>query len=170
MSRSLPSAFTGSMGDLDPQPRVLVEIATGLTGANAFIRITNADADVSWPTSGGATYTSRPMQISDARIDGGDHEGITFRLADADDYFATWLLSTNFRHQKVRRWLVSLGSTATSAHAILDVYRVESRERTPHEVVFSAKPAQGILSQLKLPRRTMTRSDFPGLPREGLVR
>jgi len=155
------------MRSIDPQPVELIEIATGVT-SDPLIRLTSDEADYVWPT-GGNTFTARPFEMDPSSLDPGSFEAVQFRAANADGYWDTWFLSTTFRFQKIRRFIIERDSTATSAHAICDAYRILHHEEVDREVVFTARPLMGVLSEINLPRGVMTRDDFPSIPRQGVI-
>jgi hypothetical protein len=148
---------------------VLLEIATGLTGASAYIRICNYDSNVVFPTTGGSTYTARPFECSEVEVDGSEQKAIEITLPDVDFAVDTYLLSTDFRFALVNRYLVERDSLDSSAKAILDTFRVTSRSRTDRAVKFRAEPLQAILARINLPRQVLTREEFPTLPDRGVV-
>ena len=154
------------MRELNPQPTVLLEIATGLTSAgNEWIRITSDDADRAWPT-GGNTFTARPFEAQEFTVSGEDRPGIRITFSDTDGYWNTWLASTSFKWSKVRRWLIDRGVTNLSTQAQLDTFRIISRDRGDRTISFNAEPYTAILSRIRVPGQSLTREDFPGLPNE----
>lgn len=165
MTRGTPSALTDEQQSTEPDPVILIEIETGDVGT-PYIRITTAEQNV---TFAGSTWTARPFGSGAVKVDSQDTPDFTLTLADVDDYFATWLLTTNFRHAKVSRYVVDREALGSSAYAIKDTFRVTKRDRTDREFLFTCRPLSAIFQELTLPRRTVSRETFPGIPLTGGV-
>lgn len=166
MSRDWPATFTTENQSVDPKPSLLVEVTTGLAAPNDTIRMTNEDADRSWS---GSTFTARPFEFGDFDIEGGRAAEVELKVADVDGYWATWLASTDFRWQRVRRYRIDRDAVSATSHAQLDTFRVLAYSRTDRELTFSVGPTAAVLEEMHIPGRFMTRVDFPGMPTEGMV-
>lgn len=170
MTRGLNADFQTQLRSADPKPVVLLQLATGLTAAGSqYIRICDFDRDLAFPAAGGVTFAARPFTVSEIRIDGSERPAIEVTLPDADFAIDTFLLSTDFRFALVNRYLVERDSVDSAAKAIMDTFRVTSRSRADRVVTFRAEPLGSILSRIMLPRRVLTREDFPSIPDRGVV-
>lgn len=170
MTRGLNADFQAQLRSADPKPVVLLRIATGLTSAgDEYIRIANHESDVAFPATSGATFTARPFDCSEVRIDSAENVAIEVTIPDVDFAVDTWLQSTDFRFAKITRYLVERDSLDSSAKALTDAFRVVTISRTDRVVKFRAEPLAAIFSRIRLPRRSLTREDFPAIPDRGVV-
>ena len=164
---TVPSTFSTQMQSGDPKPLILIEIETGDAGT-PWIRLSSDVVDTVWPT-GGSTFTARPFDVDAVTLSSSDFPSMTLRCADADGYFNTWLATTTFRNKKLKRYVIEQDAQVSTDYAYLDVYRIQKRDRTDGEFIFTAVPIQALLGEYRIPRRTVHRDQFPGLPRVGLV-
>jgi hypothetical protein len=147
-----------------PRPSVLIEIATGLTSAgDEYIRITSDPVDRSFS---GSTYTARPFEHGGFKVEQRAAGNMTITASDTDAYWGTWLLSTDFRWQKVNRYLIDRSEGVT---AYQDTFRVRNIERTDRSIRFMCEPLSAILRRVQVPQQRLTREEFPGIPAEGEV-
>ena len=145
----------------------LVEVATAHAGT-PFIRRTTWDHDV---TFGSLTFTATPVQYGKIQVDRHDEQGgITLKLPDVDGSIAALvLLSYTFRETRVRFWVTDLVATGgAGTDGILSVFYVESVECEDGAVTFHLRSSFAIFDA-QLPRGTMTRTEFPGLPSDSGV-
>jgi hypothetical protein len=169
MTRALNADFQTQLRSVDPKPIVLLEIATGLTAAGStHIRMTSDDHATVFPTTGGSTFAARPFQCSEAQVDADESGGIEVTIPDVDFAVDTYLLSTDFRFSLVNRYIVERDSLDSSAKAIMDTFRVTSRSRQDRVVTFRAEPLCAVFSRVTLPRRKLSREEFPALPDYGV--
>jgi hypothetical protein len=161
LTRDLNSTLKAALQEENVKPTVLLSIATGTSPATIYI--TNNEVDLAFPT-GGQTYTARPFAVPEIMISGGEAHGGTIDFADADLYWGTWLQSTDFRFQKVEMRLVERDNLGASTYTRLDTMRVRGIQEVPYSVGMTIEPLSGIFGAAKLPKRTLSREDFPGLP------
>lgn len=141
-----------------------VEIATGDT-TTPFIRRTDWSEDV---TFNSLTFTATPTQFG--KIEVAPHTeqgGIDLKIPDTDGAIAALVLASyTFRSTRVRIWITDLsvcgGSSSGGRYA---VYFVESAECEDGAVTFHLR-SQFAIFDAQLPRGTMTRTEFPGLPQD----
>lgn len=170
MTRGIDSSFQTELRSADPKPVILLKIATGLTSAgNDYIRITDFETSLKFPSTTGSTFTARPFAVSDISIGGTEQSAIEITLPDVDFEFDTWFASTDFRLQTVTRYLVERDSLDAATKALTDSFRILSRSRTDRVVTFTAEPILGILSRLTIPRRSLSREDYPGISDRGVI-
>lgn len=162
MTRGFHANFVAALTAVNPQIVVLIEIATGTTPAS--IRYTSTEGDYSFS---GATWSARPWTMSELNIEGQETPSVKIQIADVDSELDTWLLTTDFRNQRIRRYIVDRRETA---HYTSDTLRVVNHEQDGYQFTFTAEPLLGILSRINVPARVMTRDNFPGMPTEGIVR
>jgi len=139
-----------------------VEIATGHAGT-PFIRRTDWDTDI---TFNSLLFSATPTQFG--RIDVTPHSeqgGIDLKLPDHDGAIAALaLLAYTFRDTRVRIWLTDLSVTGGSGSGgRYAVYFVESVDVEDGAATFHLR-SQFAIFDAQLPRGTMTRTEFPGLP------
>jgi len=165
MTRDLNATLKAKLQGSEMKPTVLMTIATGTSPATIYV--TTNEVDMAFPT-GGQTYTARPMIVPDVMISGTEAKNGSVTFADADHYWQTWLESTDFRFQKVSVMLVERDTLGSALYRRLDTMRVRRVDRAPRAVTFELEPLTGILGVLKVPKRTLSRDEFPGLPRKGV--
>lgn len=149
---------------ISPRPTVLVEFTTGLPAPNDYIRLTSDPYDRSWS---GATFTARPFQTDGFDVKPGTETEVNITVSDTDDYWRTWLLSTDFRWQTVSRYLIDRSETADTSQVIKDTWRVRTIARVDRELTFTCEPVMAILSRVMAPQERLTREEFPGIPADG---
>lgn len=166
MTRGLPAAMVTELQSDDPKPTTLIKISTGDSGT-PWIYLTDKIGGITFDSK---AYVSRPFEIAESKIAAGEFPAIEISIADVDRYFDTWLLTTEFRFKKVIRKVIERDEMGASDQAISDTYRISHKWQEAHRIVFIVEPLQAILSRVRVPARTMTRDDFPGMPTEGMVR
>lgn len=166
--RSINADLLTELRGAHPLPVILLEIATG-DGTTPYIRICNFDRDIDFPSSGGNTFTARPFECDEVQISGTELEGIDVTLADADLEFDTWLQTTNFKWRKMNRYLVDRDALDGSTKAVMDSFRFVSRRRGHHVTIMHFEPLAAILQRIEVPKRTLSREEYPAIPDEGVV-
>jgi len=167
MTRGFHSSLAASLSATEIDLILFLDVATGTSPAT--LRFTTNATDMTYPVPGGSTYFSRPFDMGDIQIEGGETPSVQIILADVDSYMDTWLLTSDFRYQKVVR-RIAVREHTTLVSSTTDTLRITNHDREGHNFVFTAEPLLGILGRINLPARIMTRADFPGMPREGVVR
>lgn len=165
MTRDLNATLKTALQSDEMKPTVLLAIATGTSPATIYI--TTNEVDLAFPT-GGTTYTARPFSVPELMLSGTEAHAGTIELPDADAYWQTWLESTDFRFSKVEMLLVERDNLGNAAQRRLDTLRVRSIDQQARGVVMNVEPLAGIFAAVKIPKRTLSREDFKGLPREGV--
>ena len=168
MSRGTPSAVTTPLRAEGPQPVWLVDIETG--GSPANLRFASYDGDV---LLGGYTFSARAFQPPDiATTKQSEAPTVELRIADADGYFQTLIAAgITFGGRRVRVYRTDLsasGSAAAITDAMRDDFFVEGMTRAEGAAIFRLRGVLGIFD-LEVPQRTVTRSDYPGMPPSGNV-
>lgn len=163
MSRGTPSAVTTPYRSEGPDPLLLVHIETG--GTPADLRYTSWEAAVEM---GGVTWSPRPLELDDTRLEAHTEAGSTdLRIGDGDGYFQTLVAAgVDLTNQRVRLYRTSgaaLGSGQPLTDAIRDDWYVESWDRVHGVVVLHLRPLLSIFD-IDVPRTTVTRAEFPGIP------
>jgi hypothetical protein len=166
VTRGTDSGLLTELRSVDPKPVTLIALETGNV-TTPWLRWTDHEQDVVFPSSGGDTYSARPLQVSDVTVDAEDRAGVTVEVADVDADLDTWLLTTDFRYRKLWRYLVERDSLSSTTKAVKDLFRVVARARKDRTVQLACEPLGAILSRVYLPQRVMSREDFPGIPAEG---
>lgn len=165
MTRDLNATLKAKLQGAEIKPTVLLSIATGTSPATIYV--TTSEVDLVYPTAG-QTYTARPMTVPDLMISGTEARAGAIEFGDADHFWQTWLESTDFRFCRVEMRLVERDTLGSATYRRLDTLRVRRVDRMPRSVTFMIEPLTGILGAVKIPKRTLSRDDFPGLPREGV--
>lgn len=169
--RKFDDDFLDALRQVNPEPIILFEITTGLTSTgNDIIRVALYEKDVVWPSVSGNTFTARAGESDDFKMQYGENGEFNLTLGDGDGYFETWLLSTDFRYQKVTRYLIEVTENDDSDKAMVDSWRIDHIEQQPHQVTFVCEPLVAVLARIKVPKRVLTREDYPGMVNEGVVR
>lgn len=151
-----------------PKPVILLEIATGDVGT-PYIRICNLDRDITFPSSGGNIFTARPFDIEAVTISGTEFEGVDVTMPDVDLEFDTWFQSTDFKWQKMSRYMVDRDSLDGATKAYRDTFRFVSRRRGHLVTIMHFEPLGAILQRIEVPKRTLSREEYPAIPDEGIV-
>ena len=163
MTRPWSATLKSELQGATPLPLVLIDIGTGSSPATVYI--TNSAESLS---VAGTTYSARPVSVSAHTISGSEYPGIDVSLGDGDGYWDTWLLTTTFRKQRLRVLLMDRDQTGSLTHARVDTFRIVQYSRGDREVTLRAEPLTTILSEIMIPRRVLSRNEFPGLPTEVL--
>ena len=167
MTRDLNTTLQTRLRDDNPKVTVLVEIGTGTTPATIYI--TNNDVDLVFPSTGGTTYTARGFVAPENMISPTERKGGSLNFADADGYWKTWRAATDFRFQRVNVKLIDRDAVSLSTYARLDGLRVVGASEGDSTFSIDVEQLSGILAVIQVPRRDMTREDFPGMPLEGVI-
>jgi len=168
VTRALDADLLAELQSDDPKPVTLIAIETK-DGGTPWLRYCTFDVDVTFPAVTGDVYTARPFSVDEVLVSGADRPGITITLADADLAIDTWLQTTGFLHHRVWRYLIERDEYDSSVKALSELYRISHRERVFQGVRFHANPLLSILGKIRLPRRSMTREDFPGMLVDGRI-
>jgi len=167
MTRDFHSDFEDASRVTTPQPTVLISIETGDSGT-PWIRLTSTEQDFVFP-DGGDTYTARPFEFGEFDVVQGGEKSVQLRLADVDNYFATWLATTTFRWKTIERRRIDRDVTDGATKIQLDRFRFVSRQRTDREFIMAVEPILAILSRIRIPGQILTREEFPGIPDAGEI-
>lgn len=163
MTRSTPSSVTTPFRAETSGQVWCLDLATGGSPANR--RLTSYDGAV---TLGGVEYTPHPMEVGEASLDhGAEIDTVTVRLGD-DGTWQTWLDAAggDFHGQAVVLYRTSTSALEAGAgadDAYRDDYYVESWRRTQGVVELQLRSLLHAL-QTEVPKRTITRRLFPGIP------
>ena len=168
MTRGLHADFLAERQSVNPAPLVLVEIETG-DGGTPWLRFTQNQPDGTWPDPGGNLYTARPFQFSQFAVEGGSTPGIEVQFPDVDLFFDNWLSSSTFLWKKLIRKQVERGELGSGDKVQIDQWRITKKSRSDQLFTFIAEPLLSILQGITIPREGLTREDFPGLPRAGVL-
>jgi hypothetical protein len=159
VTRGITSTYTADLREVALDPVVLLEMQT--TGGT-WCRFTQNETDLSF---NGSTFSARPFSVSEIGLDGDDQSGITLEFGNVDGYFD----SRDFRKKKVNVYRADRDHL-NATDCFLDTFRVVKRERLPGIAIYEASTLAAILSVIQVPARSLTREDFPAIPREGMVR
>ena len=162
MSRDFHATFTAASRETNPKPTVLIAIETGDVGT-PWIRLTSNETAT---THDGETYSPRPFEFGQFSVAGESGGSAQLLLADADGYFATWLATTDFRWQTVKRYRID---RSVSDKDQLDFFRIVNRNRSDREFIFTVEPRLAILQRMRMPGQVLTREEFPGIPDSGVI-
>ena len=163
MPRSTPAALLTAFRSASFDPVYLMQLVTG--GTPATVYYTNYDAEVEF---GGLTWIGRPFNRAEVSHQGSDQSGtLSILLSDHDGNWKTLLdAGADFIGQEVTFFLTDatlLGSGSALTDAFREDYKVEHWERVEHGIRLDLKSFLSILD-LEVPRRTITRRHFPGIP------
>lgn len=148
----------------DHKPVWLVRIATGLTSPTV-LRYHSA-SQVEALTWDGESYAARPFDPPEVRReDGTETQSMTLRIADPDGTIFGYALSRGLYNQRARayytdRAVIDAGGSA----AIRADFKVEGVTAEEGVVVLTLQPLTGAFG-IEVPRKRITRAEFPGLPR-----
>lgn len=174
MTRDLNAAFKAEQQADENAPIVLLEIETKDVG-EPWLYLTNQDAPVDFPASGGETYQVWPFEVEGQTVAADEDSAPNLRLADVYDsgsgtwVIDTWLLTTDFRFHTVRVLQVQRDELDASAKAMVDAYKVVNVTREGRVVTVQLETLTGLLSRMRLPSGVLLRSEFPGIPKSGGV-
>ena len=143
-------------------PIVLLDITTGVTGTT-HIYITSNESDYSWD---GKTWVARPYEDAGFTIKQGEFGAHSIEFSDADGYWTTWLLSTDFRFEKVTRHVIERNLSGVTTGVQTDVFRVSKTDQTDRKFMLQVEPLQGLLQHILIPMQLLTKDEYPGIPDE----
>jgi len=144
-------------------PIVLLEISTGVT-AQTYIRLTSNETDYTWD---GKTWSARPFDGGGSfTIKQGEMGGQTIELADADGYWQTWLLSTNFRNERVTRYEIERSENDVVTGVQKDTWRIHKTAQGDRVFRLNVMMLQALLQHIRIPMQLLTKDDYPGIPDE----
>lgn len=165
MTRGTASALTTPFRSTDDAAPVwLVRIATGLTSPT-YLRYHDAP-QVESLTFDSEAYVPWGMDVPEQRLQAATETGsVPLRLADPAGTLAGYILSRGFYNQRVNvrltdRAVIDAGGTTALRHD----YFVEGAEIEEGAVTLSLRPLYGVFG-IEVPGGTITRAEFPGLPR-----
>lgn len=164
--RATAAGVLTAFRSVNPSHVSLVEIATG-DSVTPFIRRTDWDSDI---TFGSLLFTSLPESWGQVAVEPQTQQGGTdIRIADVDGAIAALMLAGHtFRSTRVRMWLTDISATGgAGSDGYLSYYYVQSVVVEDGVATFHTRPSFAFFD-LDLPRGTVTRTDFPGLPSDGL--
>ena len=167
MTRGFHADLNTASRATSPAPAVLVAIETGDAGT-PWIRMTSTETDFVFPDAGD-TYTARPFEFGEFEVASGAAMSMQLKLADVDDYWDTWLATTDFRWKTCKRYRIDRAVVDSVTKAQLDTFRIVNRTRTDREFVFTLEPRMAILQRIRVPGQILTREEFPGIPDSGPV-
>lgn len=165
MTLGTASAFTTpARSSGDHRPVWLVRIATGLTSPTV-LRYHSA-AQVEALTWGGESYEARAFEAPEVRReDGAETQTAALRLADPGGTLLGYALSRGLYNQRVRVYYTDRAVVdAAGSAAIRADYFVEGASGEEDVLTLSLRPLTGVFS-IEVPRKKVTRAEFPGLPR-----
>lgn len=162
--RATASALLSALRGESPEVVLLMDLSTGLTSP-ATLYLTRRTVATTW---NGNAYSTRPIELGDAIEQGGEGEGggVVVSVGNADGYFQT-LRAAGADFNGVRcvlRLVAASRLSASPVESVSDVFYVESitlREGVARLELLS----RFALLRTQIPRRTLTRTEFPGLPR-----
>jgi hypothetical protein len=167
VTRDINADLQAQFRSVDPKPTHLVEIQTD----SGWLRYTDSETDVIFPTTGGSTFTARPMQFNDLTTSGSDFPSFEVIFGDTDSVLDAAVVANDFRWKKLRLILVERDSLDSSAKAIKHTFRIAKADpAAPYLIRFTADPLQGIFGKHQIPIQDYTREEFPGLVVEGMAR
>lgn len=143
------------------RPVWLARISTGTSPATVYV--TSWNVDVAFPSSGGNTYSSRPMQVPEMGL-GEESEGggvRELRLGDGDGYWKA--LGATWPDKRVVLLRVDADHLSTSSRAYRNDFIVDAPEWGDRELVLHLLPFRA-KSRRMIPRDLVTRTLFPGHP------
>ena len=167
MTRTMNGDFQTQLRSVDPKPVHLIEIQTD----SGWLRYTDSETDIAFPSTGGNTFTARPMQFNDLTTSGTEFPAFEVIFGDTDSTLATALEANDFRWKKFKVVLVERDSLDNAAKTIKHTLRVtHAGYAAPYAVRFVAEPLQGLFAKHNIPIGELTREEFKGLMTEGAVR
>lgn len=162
MPRATPSAVLTPWRGETPEPIHLIEL-TARDGS--IVRICTGDGDV---TFAGNVYAWRPLAHDEVAVEEHAETPATpLRFADADGFWkAQEDLGRDFvggRVRIIRTDRSALAGAGSDAVSLSDRFVVESWRRAQGGVHVELLPLLSLLEQ-EIPKRTVTRRTFPGIP------
>lgn len=164
--RSTAAGVLSDFRSANPDVVTLVEVATGDAGT-PFIRRCDRESSATFSTF---TFEAQPHAFGQIQIAAHTEQGgVDVRLADLDGAIAALALGGScFRHTRVRIWTTNVGSLGgAGSDGFLETTFVETVECEDGAVVIHCG-GQFAVFDLDLPRGRLTRTEFPGLPSDGL--
>lgn len=162
--RATAAALLSALRGESPEVVLLMDLSTGLTSP-ATVYLTRRTVETTW---NGNTYTTRPIELGDAIEQGGEGEGggVVVEVGNADSYFETLRAAgADFSGARcVLRLVAASRLTASPVESVTDVFYVESTTYRQGVVRFELL-SRFALMRTQIPRGTLTRYEFPGLPR-----
>ena len=162
--RATASALLSALRGESPEVVLLMDLATGISSP-ATLYLTRRTEATTW---NGNAYSTRPIELGDAIEQGGEGEGsgVIVAVGNADSYFETLRAAgADFIGARCTLRLVAASRlSASPVESVSDVFYVESVTYRQGVVRFELLSRFALL-RTQIPRRTMTRYEFPGLPR-----
>lgn len=164
MSRGTPSAVTTPFRSETPEPIWLLHLETGGTPADVYYA--NYDGQLTW---GGITWSPRSVHVDEILQEGVDTvDSLAIQIADGDSNWKTLLAAgCAFEGKRVRLRRTDADAIAAGepiTAAAREDFFVESWTRVHGAVELRVRPVMGIFDR-ELPLQTVTRTEFPGVPR-----
>ena len=164
MGRGTPSSVTTPFRAETSGQVWCLDIATGAETTPA-LRVTTYDGDV---VIGSDTFSPHPLNIGTISIeDHGEAGYLSVQLGDAD---AGWKAlqddGADFQGKRVKAYRTSVSALAAGAAAtdtIRDDFIIEKWRRVQGGVELTLRSFLGFLD-FEVPKRTVTRRDYPGIP------
>lgn len=148
----------------DHRPVWLVRIATGLSSPSV-LRYHNAPqvAALTWDSE---SYEPRTFDPPEQRRENATETGsISLRIADPDATLVGYALSRALYNQRVRLYYTDRAVIdAAGTDALRADYYVEGANAEEGSLVLTLRPLTGAFG-IEIPRKRITRAEFPGLPR-----
>ena len=165
MTLGTGSAFTTPARSSGDHKAVwLVRIATGLT-APTVLRYHNAPqvATITWDSE---SYSPRNFDPPEHRRENATETStVSLRIPDDDATLVGYVLSRGLFNQRVRLYYTDRAVIdAAGTAAIRADYFVEGANAEEGAVVLTLRPLTGAFG-IEVPRKKITRAEFPGLPR-----
>lgn len=139
----------------------LVQISTGTSPATLYY--TTFNRSVAFPSSGGNTYTPRPLALPGIGL-GEEPEGGgagELRLGDADAYLKG--LGADWAGKRVVVYRVDLDHLDAVTKAYRNDFWIDAPEWGTRELILHLGPFRSKARRL-IPRDLVTRTIFPGMP------
>lgn len=170
--RDVAASLLAYLREENPRIVLLVEIATGLA-ATPTLRYASTNCDLVWGVDGMGsplTWSRRPFDPGEIRVESQDNaDGPTLELGDVDRVFRDLVaagapLAGQSAICRLTVEQLCLSSSAENT-AIRDDFLIDHWEMPEGKIRLALKPYAALFDVL-LPRTTMTRVDFPGIPRD----
>lgn len=162
MPRATPSAVTTPWRGETPEPVYLIEL-TARDGT--VVRVCSGDGDVVFA---GQTYEHRPFAFDEISIEEhAETPATALRLADADGWWRTLEAAgrdfVGGRVRVIRTDRSAIAGAVSDTVSASDRFVIETWRRAQGGVHLELMPLLGLLEQ-EIPKRTVTRRLFPGIP------
>jgi len=165
MTRGTAAALTTPLRSTDDAAPVwLVRIATGLTSPT-YLRY-HDQSQVETITFDGEAYSPWGMDVPESRLQASTETGtVPLRLADPAGTLGGYVLSRGLLNQRVNvrltdRAVIDAAGTTSLRHD----YFIEGADMEEGAVTLALRPLYGVFG-IEVPGGTITRADYPGLPR-----